>query len=90
MTETHRAYGKLREIIERRGGTMIYERKAYQYGAWVISLDGREKVIKARGDMSFPELDRLYVPKIVEPRTWEDRHDKLLDDAEDHFLLLLK
>ncbi len=88
MTDLHRAYGKLREIIERRGGSMTYEGKGW-HGAWLISLDGKNKNIPATGEESFPELDRLYVPKIVEPKTWNDRHNELLDDAEEQLLAML-
>jgi hypothetical protein len=40
-----RAYGKLRDVIEHRGGTMLYRREGYRYGAWEISLDGKTVVI---------------------------------------------
>ena len=85
MTVSYHPYGKLRDIIERHGGTMIYQGKG-RHGAWVISLDGKNKVIKATGEKSFPELDRLYVPKVVEPKTWDDRQDELLEDAEKYLI----
>ena len=89
MSVSDRPYDKLREIIERRGGTMNYQREGYRYGAWVISLGDKTAAIKATSEKSFPELDRLYVPKVVNPKSWEDTHDKLLDDAEEHLLALL-
>ncbi len=88
MTDSHRAYGKLRDIIERHGGTMIYQGKGIN-GAWVITLNGKSKVIPATGEQSFPTLDRLYVPKLVEPKTWNDRDNELLGDAEANLLDLL-
>lgn len=89
-TETEqRAYGELRAIIERHGGTMVYQRAGYQFGAWVITLHGKTAVIASTGQHAFPQLDRLYVPKIVHPKTWDDYRDELLEDAEDHVLALL-
>ena len=88
MTTPHRAYGKLREIVERRGGTMTYQREGFKYGAWIISLDGKTATIEATGEQSFPTLDRLHVPKIVNPTRWEHTRDELLDDAEEHLLAL--
>jgi hypothetical protein len=90
MSTSQRPYGKLRDIIERHGGTMNYQREGYQHGAWIISVGGQTVTIEATGEKSFPELDRLYVPKVVYPTTWEDRHNQLLDDAEEHLLNLLR
>jgi hypothetical protein len=90
MSAPDRAYGKLRDIIERRGGTMTYVREGSRYGAWVISLDGKTASILATGEHSFPQLDRLHVPKVVNPSRWDHYHDELLDDAEEHLLALLK
>lgn len=90
MTDARRAYGKLRDIIERHDGTMTYQREGYRFGAWVIRIGNNTKIIEATGEKSFPELDRLYIPKIVEPKTWEDRRDELLEDAEENLLKLLK
>jgi hypothetical protein len=90
MSTPHRAYGKLRDIIERHGGTMIYEREGTRYGAWVISLGGKTATIPATGEHSFPPLDQLHMPKVVNPTQWDHYHDELLDDAEEHLLALLK
>ncbi len=90
MTTPNRAYGKLREIIERRGGTMTYRREGFRFGAWIISLDGKTATIEATGEQTFPKLDRLHVPKVVNPTRWEHTRDELLDDAEEHLLALLK
>jgi hypothetical protein len=70
MSTPHRAYGKLRDIIERRGGTMTYQREGYQYGAWVISLNGKTATLKATGDQSFPDLDLLHAgaAEVAAPR----------------------
>src|SRR5262245_921966 len=87
-TET-RAYGNLRDIIERRGGTMTYERQEYRHGAWGISLDGKTAVFESTGNRRFPALDRLYVPKVARPQTWDDYSDELVADAERQLLALL-
>lgn len=88
MTNTtkQRVYGKLREIIERHGGTMVYERDGFTIGAWILSLDGKEFVIESTGNKSHPDLDKLYVPKVTSPQTWEDYRDELLEDAEKRLL----
>lgn len=91
ITESERrAYGKLRDIIERHGGTMIYERQGYRYGAWEISLDGKIAIIESTGSKKFPPLDRLYVPEVENPKTWEDYSDELVADAEHQLLALLE
>jgi hypothetical protein len=77
-----RAYGLVRILIERNGGSMTYERKGYRYGAWIITLGEKSIVLKADGNQSFPELDRLYVPKIQKPKDWNDYVDQLVPDAE--------
>lgn len=87
-TET-RAYGKLRDIIERRGGSMRYCREGYRYGAWEISLDGKAAIIEATGSRKFPALDRLYIPKRPNPKIWDDYSDNLVADAEHQLIALL-
>ncbi|HCS88734.1 MAG TPA: hypothetical protein DIW77_01405, partial [Chromatiaceae bacterium] len=67
MSESGRAYGKVRDLVEQKGGTMRFQREA-----WVISLDGKQAIVEAKGNRSLPELDRLYVPRVNHPRTWED------------------
>jgi hypothetical protein len=90
MATAHRAYGKLRDMIESHGGTMIYQRDGFRHGAWLIALNGKSATIEATGDRSFPQLDRLHVPKVAEPQHWDDYHDELIPDAEQHLLALLK
>lgn len=84
-----RPYGDLRDIIERRGGSMRYERAGRRYGAWVISLDGKSAVLEASGNRSFPELDRLYQTTHPNPRHWDDYDGPLVDEAEEKLLSLL-
>ena len=89
-TMEKRPYGDLRDIIERRGGSMQYEREGYRHGAWIISLAGKRAVIEASGNRSFPELDRLYQTSKPNPREWDDYDGPLLPDAEEKLLSLLR
>lgn len=85
-----RAYGLLRDIIERKGGTMEYVRSGYPFGAWELWLDGKSATIIASGNTSFPELDRLYVPKTPHPKKWTDYENRLIPGAEERLLALLR
>ena len=84
-----RAYGAVRAIVESLGGTMVYEREGYSYGAWVIKVADKQATIVAGGNTSFPELDGLYVPAIPQPRHWDDYTDDLVGNAEERLLALL-
>lgn len=87
---THRAHDTIRTMVERLGGTMVYEREGYRYGAWVISVCGRRCVVEASGNRSFPELDRLYVPKHPNPQHWDDYFNDLVSGPESRLLALLR
>ena len=69
---------------------MTYERKNYRYGAWLIKIGERSVIIEASGNRSFPELDRLYVPRVPNPRHWDDYLDELVPDAEEQLLSMLR
>jgi hypothetical protein len=84
-----RAYGALRALVERLGGSMVYERGGYRHGAWVIKLGEKSVIIEAGGDRSCPQLDRLYVPRVPAPRSWDDYSDELVPDAEARLLSML-
>ena len=84
-----RAYDLIRGIVERRGGSMTYVRENYQYGAWVITIGDKTKVIQAGGNRSFPELDQLYVPKVTRPAHWDDYLNQLVPDAEARLLIMV-
>ena len=88
MSVETRAYGKLRAIIERRGGTMVWHRTGYRYGAWEISLEGKRVVVEAMGVRSFPALSRFYVPRleVPSPKTWDDYEYELIPNAEKQFV----
>mgnify|MGYP005812950067 CR=1 FL=1 len=83
------AYVQIRSLVERRGGTMTYEHKGHHSGAWLIATGGRSLAIEATGERSFPQLDRLYVPRVPEPQTWDDYEDELVPGAEARLLGLL-
>lgn len=86
---TNRAYGLVRSIIERHGGSMNYEREGYRHGAWVISIGDNIITFEAGGNRSFPDLDKLYIPRVPNPRHWDDFVNKLVPDAEEKLLSLL-
>ena len=83
-----RAYGKLRDIVEHRGGAMVWHRAGYRHGAWEISLEGKRVVVEAMGVHSFPALDRFYVPRpdVPSPKTWDDYEYDLIPGAEQQFI----
>lgn len=90
MSEKNRAYGELRDIIEQKGGTMYFQREGYQHGAWIISLEGKQAIAEAKGNKSIPQLDRLYVPKVNDPKTWSDYSNDLIPNADKELLTLLR
>lgn len=85
---TEKAYSLVRGVIDRLGGAMVYERKGVRWGAWILRLGDREKTIKAEGNRSFPELDRLYKPKVTTPIAWDDFENVLVPDVEMEVLAL--
>ena len=84
-----RAYGSVRKIVERLGGSMVYVRKGYRYGAWVIKIGEKGLAIEASGNQAFPELDQLYVPLVPDASQWGDHSDELVPDAEAQLLSML-
>ena len=81
-----RAYDKIRIIIEKHNGTMTFQREGSRHGAWTISLNGNTTTMELEGNSFFPELDKFYVPKVDEPKTWNDYKNELLPDAEKDIL----
>jgi len=81
-----RAYGRLRDIVEERGGSMIYQRQGYRYGAWLISLDGKNVIKESTGMENLPELNQFYRPLRTNPRTWFDYDDVLVPHGKENFL----
>ncbi len=65
------AYDVLRRFIESLSGTMTYQPGGGPGGLWEIILHGKTARIEVRGD-HINELDRLYVPKIPNPKSGDD------------------
>jgi hypothetical protein len=68
---------------------MAYERSGYRHGAWVIRIGESSAIVEAGGSQSFPELDRLYVPRVPNPGHWGDYLDELVPNAETQLLSML-
>lgn len=85
MSSNRRVYEELREEIEGRGGTMSFRREDSRWGAWEVCLLGRSARFESNG-AGFPDLDRLYVPKIEDPRHWSDYSNALVPAAIDKLL----
>lgn len=85
----NRSYDQIRSMVERLGGSMVYEREGYRYGAWVITIGENTLVIKASGNRSFPKLDQLYTPQVKDPKHWDDYTETLVPDAEKRLYSLL-
>lgn len=69
---------------------MVWVKRGYRYGAWVITIGDKSLVIAALGNQSFPALDRLLVPLAADPRTWNDYSNELAPDAETRLLAMLR
>lgn len=82
-------YGPIRTLVERLGGSMVYEREGYRYGAWVIRLGEQCLLVEAHGEQSFPALDKLYGPPVLQPRHWDDYNGVLVPEAKRRLLALL-
>ncbi|MDP8973502.1 MAG: hypothetical protein M3N45_10110 [Actinomycetota bacterium] len=89
MKDTQRAYGELRTSIEQLGGSMIHVKECYQWGAWVVTLNGKSKVFESNGN-GYPELDRLYVPKKSDPRHYRDYTKTLVNGAVERLIAMLE
>ncbi len=82
----YRPYGQLRDFVESLGGEMRHERQGYSTGgAWVVELNGVRTVFRSNG-AGFPELDRLYVPKVEQPTHYRDYSLDLIEGAQELWL----
>lgn len=68
---------------------MTFEHSGYRFGAWIVKIGGQSVTFEADGSRSFPQLDRLYVPKVSDPINWDDYRNELVPDAEAQLLSLL-
>jgi hypothetical protein len=79
----------LRTIVEKAGGTMHHEKAGHgQGGSWIVVLNGHETVFQSNG-AGFPPMDRLYVPKVENPRHYNDYSCTLKDGSREEFLKML-
>ena len=83
-----RIYEEIHQLVELAGGEMWYEREGAPGGRWTIALQGRTREFLSNG-AGFPELDRLYVPKVREPAHHSDYTNQLVPDAADQVMQLL-
>jgi hypothetical protein len=86
---SEKAYGLVHALVESLGGSMTFEKSGFRYGAWVITMGKISKIIEAGGDQSFPELDKLYKPKVKNPRQWDDYMNELQPDAYFRLMILM-
>ena len=77
-----RVYDKLITIVESNSGEMTKEIRGVKGVIWHITLNGKHKSYDSHGEGHIPELDSLYVPRVVNPKTWDDYKDELLEDSE--------
>lgn len=86
---TRRPYEELRSIVEREGGHMVHARPGHgPGGAWVITFRGKTATFHSNG-AGFPQMDRLYVPKVSEPVHYSDYSNDLVEGAEGKWLEML-
>ena len=82
----HEAYEKVRGLIESvdsEGGCMWWRSGGSGGGGvWVLELRGRTTTVPVHGHEK-NALDSLYIPKVDEPKTWDDydHPGTLKDDA---------
>ncbi len=89
MSWQHRPYEELRAPIEQRGGSMVHARKGYQWGAWIVTLDGKTGTFLSNG-RGYPDLDRLYKPKVANPQHYTDYSNDLVPGAIEKLVAMLK
>lgn len=61
--EKRRPYEEVCKLVEDLlKGRMYYQKEGYQWGAWIIEVDGNSTPLLSNGS-GYPELDQLYEPK---------------------------
>lgn len=81
-----RVYEEIRAMVEQHGGKMTFKREGFAVGgAWVIEYNGKTKVFPS-GGKRFPGIDDLLVPRISNPKTWDDYNNALIDNAWEELL----
>jgi hypothetical protein len=81
-SQPRRVYEELRSGIEQLGGTMIWLRSGYRYGAWKVDLNGKSAIFESNGQ-GFPGLDELYKPLVegTKPSHWSGYSKQLTEGA---------
>ena len=69
---------------------MVWAKRGYRHGAWIITIGDKRMTIAASGKQSFPQLDGLLVPLTSDPKTWNDYSNDLLPDAESRLQAMLR
>lgn len=86
---SRRAYEEVRAMVEAHGGKMSFHREGFSVGgAWVAEYDGKRRAFPS-GGRRFPGIDDLLTPNTVNPKTWDDYDNVLIDNAWDKLLRLL-
>jgi hypothetical protein len=88
VTVKRRPYEELQAPIEQRGGSMVHVRKGYQWGAWIVSLNGKSRTFLSNG-RGYPELDRLYEPDVHPPMHYRDYSRRLVPGAIENLVAML-
>jgi len=61
--ENRKAYEEVQNLVKDiLKGKMYYQKEGYQWGAWIIEVDGKTIPLLSNGS-GYPDLDKLYVPK---------------------------
>jgi hypothetical protein len=69
---TIQAYEDVRKLlVDELGGTMTWAPGGGPGGVWKLTLRGRYAEVPVR-DHSVNDLDRLYLPLVDKPSTWDD------------------
>jgi len=83
-----KVYEELRSGIEAMGGTMVFDRSGSTHGTWVVRLKGKSAYFDSNG-RGFPDLDRLYVPRVSHPRHYTDYSNELVPGALEKLIRML-
>lgn len=86
---SRRAYDAIRTLVEQRGGSMTFEHEGYRHGAWIIRIGESSATIEADANRSFQQLDCFYVPRVPNPKQWDDYSNELVPDAVARLLGML-
>ena len=84
-----RVYEEVRGLVKDLGGKMFHQRSGYQWGAWIVRLNGKERVFRSNGS-GYPELERLYQLKPnAKLNHWSDFTNTLLPGAREKLVDLI-